>query len=387
MLLLSLLSCSALSFALLAAHVPHVAHKACIGALYATVRGVCNCAGRNRSVQLCRSLRMHTCTTLSTMVCVFVCSVNCCNAPVCDQRGPTPPSHRPNLCCCQQATRSALFCLLSMPARLPAPVSAAVRDTRRAHLPGGSIKMEQGKYDVAAKDEALEVGLSFLIDWDCVIAHSPPCLSCNSGMRWLAGSGHIAHAQQAAQVAGAATNPGAGQQRLHLVMSHRGRNDVSLLCNKVLTWGRECCWQLHMLRPTAGGHATAQGGGHWLVAAAHAACSLARCGFIFGVVESSGVLHRVLARPACRAGLHPNHKHRNCQKGKRIRRKRPLLQAAQRLACDSLPEATRTAPVVPGIDWFSRCLANHWATAAAPAAPPPRPPMDTVSPARAVQRK
>ncbi|KAL4858640.1 E3 ubiquitin-protein ligase hel2 [Chlorella vulgaris] len=31
-----------------------------------------------------------------------------------------------------------------------------VRDTRRAHLPGGTIKMEQGKYDVAAKDEALE---------------------------------------------------------------------------------------------------------------------------------------------------------------------------------------------------------------------------------------
>lgn len=31
-----------------------------------------------------------------------------------------------------------------------------MRDSRRAHLPGGSIKMERGQLDVRAKDEALE---------------------------------------------------------------------------------------------------------------------------------------------------------------------------------------------------------------------------------------
>ncbi|PSC72489.1 hypothetical protein C2E20_4316 [Micractinium conductrix] len=31
-----------------------------------------------------------------------------------------------------------------------------VRDHRRAHLPGGSIKLAKGAYEVAAKDEALE---------------------------------------------------------------------------------------------------------------------------------------------------------------------------------------------------------------------------------------
>jgi hypothetical protein len=41
---------------------------------------------------------------------------------------------------------------------LAAAVAAprAVRDSRRAHLPGGSIKLERGKYDVATKEEALE---------------------------------------------------------------------------------------------------------------------------------------------------------------------------------------------------------------------------------------
>lgn len=33
----------------------------------------------------------------------------------------------------------------------------AVRDTRRAHLPGGSIKLEKGQLDVHAKIDALEV--------------------------------------------------------------------------------------------------------------------------------------------------------------------------------------------------------------------------------------
>lgn len=38
-----------------------------------------------------------------------------------------------------------------------AALSHAVRDSRRAHLPGGSIKLERGQLDVHAKIDALEV--------------------------------------------------------------------------------------------------------------------------------------------------------------------------------------------------------------------------------------
>lgn len=41
-----------------------------------------------------------------------------------------------------------------LPASLP---PSAVRDDRRAHLPGGHLKLVRGEYDVTAKDEALEV--------------------------------------------------------------------------------------------------------------------------------------------------------------------------------------------------------------------------------------
>lgn len=35
-----------------------------------------------------------------------------------------------------------------------------MRDSRRAHLPGGSIKLQRGQLDVHAKEEALEVGVT-----------------------------------------------------------------------------------------------------------------------------------------------------------------------------------------------------------------------------------
>ena len=57
---------------------------------------------------------------------------------------------------CSRLTRAPCRALAVLP---------AVRDSRRAHLPGGSIKMTRGQYDVKAKDEALEVG-----------ACSPACL-------------------------------------------------------------------------------------------------------------------------------------------------------------------------------------------------------------------
>ena len=52
---------------------------------------------------------------------------------------------------------AAAFTTLPLP---PCPITPssppAVRDHRRAHLPGGSIKLAKGAYEVAAKDEALE---------------------------------------------------------------------------------------------------------------------------------------------------------------------------------------------------------------------------------------
>lgn len=58
--------------------------------------------------------------------------------------------------CDSSIIRSVRMCGEPPTLRLPSVIDA-VRDSRRAHLPGGSIKLERGQLDVHAKIDALEV--------------------------------------------------------------------------------------------------------------------------------------------------------------------------------------------------------------------------------------
>ena len=136
----------------------------------------------------------------------------------------------------------------------PPPAAAppgAVRDSRRAHLPGGSIKLQRGQLDVHAKEEAIEVGCGCCKYGNMMAApwqEAAPCLRgprpavaarclrrahaaavCCSRRTHLAaahpappnsgggpvpaGAAHRAHAQQAAQVGALPPHPGERQQR------------------------------------------------------------------------------------------------------------------------------------------------------------------------------
>ena len=74
----------------------------------------------------------------------------------------------------------------------------AVRDSRRSHLPGGSVKLQEGKYAVATKEEALEVGAGFGEGWGALArlgkggaAAGPPAHPCPPGAVLQASSIHV----------------------------------------------------------------------------------------------------------------------------------------------------------------------------------------------------
>ena len=148
--------------------------------------------------------------------------------------------------------RQLLDCPTVQPAHVCVRLLAclpAVRDSRRAHLPGGSIKLERGQYDVKAKDEALEVrsveplaGASWVkhcCGWEgaccrgaaaaapinairsclpCLCYSSQPAPTLTLHAPLPAGDGGGAHAGQDTPVGQDALHSGPRQQRLHALV-------------------------------------------------------------------------------------------------------------------------------------------------------------------------